>query len=234
MRSYKLAVLVILILPGLLFGADPFVVLNLSGAKPGTYYYAVVVSPNGTVTLELITNIVRVGDPGIPLPQPVPPIPVPNPPNPSPQPQPDLTVEQKVQQLTQDSVSNGGSITTAVGLQRTYNIIAGSLEVNQISKDNTFKAIEAATDVVLSQAGMSEIWSRWRTEVSNIIASLQASGNLNTKEQLSSLLRRIENGIKNAVNTLSVSDPKLQDKIDYDSVLKIQQKVIDTVSKSKG
>lgn len=255
MRSLQTPLLAaLLLLPGVCFG-QVAAVLDLTNTKPGTYFYSVTYGSDGTILIKPIPKVIPVGSDGIPPvitpvtptpvpyvpppppivnPQPVPPpVPIPTPP---PQPPPIQTVdqvEQRIQQLTQAALESGGTVTSAVGLQRAYNIVAGALETNQLPVDKTFDALKAACDIVLIQTGETAKWTTWRTSVSSLIADFQARGVLSTKEEHAALLRHIENGIKNTVNTLGVADPALQDRINYDTILKLQKSILDKLKTMK-
>lgn len=248
LRTTLLAAL--LLLPGVCFG-QVAAVLDLTNTRPGTYFYSVTYGTDGTITIKPIPKVIPVGSDGpspvitpvTPTPMPyvpppiVNPMPVPPPaPTPPPQPPPIQTVdqiEQRIQQFTQAALDGGGSVTSAVGMQRAYNIVAGSLETNQLSVDKTFDALKAACDIVLVQTGETAKWTTWRTSVASLIADFQARGVLSTKEDNAALLRHIENGIKNTVNTLGVSDPGLQDRINYEAILKLQKSILDKLKPMK-
>jgi len=251
LRTILLAAL--LILPGVSFG-QVAAVLDLTNTKAGTYYYSVTYGSDGSITIKPIQKVLPVGSdtppvftpiqptpaPFVPQPPPVvnpnpvpPPVPIPTP---APQPPPIQTadqVEQRIQQFTQAALDGGGTVTSAVAMQRAYNIVAGALETNQLTPDKTFEALKAACDIVLMQTGETAKWTTWRTNVSTLIADFQARGVLNTKEEHAALLRHIENGIKNTVNTLGVADPGLQDRINYDTILKLQKSILDKLKAMK-
>lgn len=238
MRPIRFVLLaVLLLLPTVVWG-QAAAVLDLSHAQPGkTYFYSVVVGPGGEVQINKIQLVVPVnGDAPVPIPEPGPitPLPPVNPPVTPPPPQPQPTpappsekLEVRIQQLTQQAIENGGSVTSAVGLQRAYNLVAASVEAGQLEQSKVFEVLRLGTDVVLDQTGERGKWSGWRESVSQLIATEQARGVLNTREEHVALLRRIENGIKNTINTLGVADPSLQDKINYDAILKLQQRIIE-------
>lgn len=236
-----------MILPGFVLGADAAVVLDMTGVKPGVYYYTITVAPDGNVTLTAIPKVVSI-KPGpsptpVPTPQPVPvppapvpdvfipPVPPPQPtPVPPPQPTPVERIELTVSNLTDKALQSGGSVTSAVCLQRAYFIVAGAIDTNKLSKEKTFEALKAAADIVVAQSKGGD-WQAWRNGVSKLLADASARG-LSTKEEYSSLLRRVEQGLKNTVNTtINFDRSKDLSDSDYAIVVKVQQKIIDELKK---
>lgn len=213
-------------------------VLDLSGAKPGKYFYSVDYRSDGSITIKQIPNVVVVGNDTQPVPAPppfnptpLPPSPIPSPPIPVPPINPPIVqdTESQVQQSTLTAVRDGGSVTTAVCLQRVYYIISSSANTDQLAPGKVLSTLKSCTDIALAETNEGGKWDAWRSSVSTVLTSLQEKGKLKNKEDFVEALTRIENGLKNTINTLSDANPGLQDRIDYNIVLKVQQKSLQTV-----
>lgn len=241
MKSLKIILLAGLVfLPGVA-SAQIAAVLDLTNTRPGTYYYSVTYAQDGSISIKPIRKIEMVGSDT----QPINPIPNPGPFIPPPQPQPPPvpvnpvvplpmdSIELRVQQLTEQAIQSGGSVTTAVGLQRVYNLVASTLDTKKLSKDKTFEALRVSTDIVMQQSGEGAKWTTWRSEISKLLADIQNHQGMNTAEAQVGVLRRIESGIKSTVNAMGQVDPNMQDRINYDSITKAQLKIIDELGKMK-
>lgn len=223
------------------------VVLDFANATPGIYYYEVTVLANGNITFAPIKKIISIGGtptpPVTPGPGPAPPLPIPPvitpPPAPTPMPEPDPIpmdqIELTVQALTQNAIDKGGAVTTAVSLQRVYKIVVDAVDVGQIPHDKTYESLKVGTDLIFGgDTDEAARWQTWRLSVSALLAKAQSQGGLKTKAEIVAMVRKIENGLKNAVNTNGVRDPRSMDTINWDSVLKFSKKLMEDLKLLKG
>jgi hypothetical protein len=233
--------------------AQSSVVLDLNDAQPGTYYYTIEKSADGTVTLKQISKVVHIGGAPSPTPSPTPAPPIVTPPAPiitpppPPQPAPFIpptpaptptpspvveSIEVQAQQLTDKALQSGGSVKTAVCLQRAYNLVTGAIDTAQIPKENAFKALAAASDLAVNLQNDSVKWSEWRTGIGKALESSQAA--VATKEQLVAMLRQVEKGTSDVVTT-TISRDRSKDltDADYNQLRSFQQKVLEVIKVMK-
>lgn len=233
--------------------AQNSIVLDLSTTKPGVYFYTIEKTNDGKVSITAIQKVVQIGGsvaptpappvfvPPAPTPTPAPPLPTPAPfvpspipdPAPTPQPTPMETVEVRIQALTQKSIEGGGSVITAVCLQRVYSLVTANIDSGDLPKEKAFEALRAGTDIALAQTGEGNKWALWRSGVSSVLADNQM--NMGTQEAFVSVLRKIEVGISTVINTIITTDRSkdLKDS-DYSAIIGMQTKVLDMIKKLKN
>ena len=182
-------------------------VIDTAGAKPGTYILTV--NADGTVSVSGPTNLVRLKDLGGPT-------------NPPPV-DPDLSpFAQEVQRQTAAVLQAGGSKTTGAALSAVYSLVSGGVADGSIAPDKAFSATKAGTDAIMAAQADRDKWTKWRTDMSTALNTLQGQGLLTTKEQIAGVLGDISNGLDKATgNTLeprAVAKIKAADAWAFDTV----------------
>lgn len=153
--------------------------LDLTGAKPGVY--KLVISTTGEVSVVPL-KVVKIGE------QPTPPPTEPNLP----------AFEEGVKAATTTVLNNGGSKTTGAAISSVYSLASSGVSDGSISLTNWSKFVKAGTDAVVSAQEDGNKWTTFRTEIGKTLTTLSAEGELDTKAEVSAVLKSIANGMNSA------------------------------------
>jgi hypothetical protein len=173
-----IALLLLLAVP--VAAQESAVILDLTGAKPGTYLLTI--DAQGVVKAVPLRVYKLVSGPVIPPPPPSDP----------------TAFEKAIANLAKAAITSGGSKTTGAAIGSVYSLVSSGVLDGSIAPEKAFEAVKRATDTVLAIQPDGAKWATFRTEVGKALTALATDGSLTTKAQIAAALQSIANGMKEA------------------------------------
>jgi hypothetical protein len=200
-----MAILILLLASGVAYSQA--VILDVSGAQPGKYYYQVQVAAGGVITVSPVTQVIRLTDP-----------------KPGPSPTPDTLTElsKKIRDASLAVIGDAEREATANALAAIYREIASKTKDGTIKgKDQIEFAVKAATDMLLTARKSTSSWAPVRTAMSEYWTKLAQEGAPDA--QYANLLNEAAIGLDASTN----GEPQ----IDLAMILQIVKLVLELLEK---
>lgn len=181
-KSFTKRLVMALLMLGLLLPSmalAEIIVIKIDDSKDGDYLVSV---KDGVVTANPIKRVITLG----PNSQPEDPLP------------PNVPFEKAIQDLTKTTLDNGGSKTTGAGIAAVYSLVSSGVSDGSITTDKWVSAVNAGTNAILAAQGDAAKWKSFRDDLSKVLTALSNQGLLDSKAEISGVLKNVANGMNAA------------------------------------
>jgi hypothetical protein len=180
--------------------------LDLTGIKPGDYHLRI--DAQGVVSFVRPLKLFKIGGTTNPPPT-------------------DETFDQAVTRFTRVALASGGTKTTGAALSSVYSLVSSGVSDGSITPTKALEAVRQGSNIVIAEQEDGAKWKTFRDSVGSALTTLANEGKLTTKQEISSVLKRISDAMNVATGfsgnpaELATEDPSTAGILDGIDIAKI-------------